>query len=332
MGGRYLVTGGAGFVGSHLVAALLDRGDDIVVLDRLSTGHRQAVLPGARLVVGDVQDRRLLDTLLSAGKWDAVFHFASLSLVGDSMRAPLRYFDENVGAGLALIEACVRHAVPKLVLSSTAALFGSNHSSSIDETAPFHPESPYGESKAQLERALYWADRVHGLRSACLRYFNAAGADPEGRLGEDHTPETHLIPITIDAALGRRPELEVFGTDYATPDGTCIRDYVHVTDLADAHLRVLPRLDTASACYNLGTGHGYSVLEVIASVERVSGRKVPVRFAARRPGDPPVLVAASAKIRAEAGWSPRYSSLDDMVATALKWRASRPSGYRSSAG
>jgi UDP-glucose 4-epimerase len=329
MTGRYLVTGGAGFVGSHIVAALLDRGDDVVVFDHLSTGHREAVLPGARLIIGDLDDERLVDYVVADGPWDGVFHFAALSIVGDSMRDPFRYIAENVGTGVRLIAACVRHKVPKFVLSSTAALFGSSRSTAIDETANYDPDSPYGESKAMLERALHWADRVHGLRSACLRYFNAAGADPAGRLGEDHTPESHLIPLVIDAALGRRAEIAVFGDDYPTPDGTCVRDYVHVADLADAHLRVLAPLSTNSVRYNLGTGHGHSVLEVIQAVERVSGRRVPMRRAARRAGDPAVLIAGADRIRRDLGWQPRYADLDTIAATALQWRQSHPDGYRT---
>jgi UDP-glucose 4-epimerase len=329
MSGRYLVTGGAGFVGSHLVAALLDQGDEVVVVDNLATGHREAVLPGARFVFGELDNESLLDRVLGDGRWDAVFHFAALSIVGDSMLDPFRYLAVNVGTGVRLIAACVRHRVPKFVLSSTAALFGSRRSEPIDETAHFDPDSPYGESKAMLERALIWADRVHGLRSACLRYFNAAGADAGGRLGEDHSPESHLIPLVIDAALGRRQEIAVFGDDYPTPDGTCVRDYIHVADLADAHIRALPRLDIGSVRYNLGTGRGHSVLEVIASVERVSGRRVPVRMAPRRPGDPPVLVAASDLIRRETAWAPRFADIDTIVGTALRWREARPAGYRS---
>ena len=327
MGGRYLVTGGAGFVGSHLVAALLDRGDEVVVFDNLSTGHREAVLPGARLVVGDLADTARVEATLGEGRWDAVFHFAALSIVGESMREPFRYFAANVGTGLNLIAACARHGVGKFVLSSTAALFGSSRSTAIDEATPFDPDSPYGESKAMLERALFWADRIHGLRSACLRYFNAAGADAAGRLGEDHTPESHLIPLVIDAALGRRAELAVFGDDYPTPDGTCVRDYVHIADLADAHLRVLPGLETASVRYNLGNGHGYSVLEVIRAVERVSGRRVPFRIAPRRAGDPAVLIAAADRIRADTGWQPRFAELDAIVRSALLWRQAHPEGY-----
>jgi UDP-glucose 4-epimerase len=331
MGGRYLVTGGAGFVGSHMVATLLDRGDDVVVIDSLDTGHRAAVLPGARLAVGNLANIDFLDGVLAEGPWDGVFHFAALSIVGDSMRDPFRYLAVNVGTGVGLIAACVRAGVRRFVLSSTAALFGSGRSTPIDEDTPYDPDSPYGESKAMLERALVWADRVHGLHSACLRYFNAAGADAAGRLGEDHTPETHLIPLVIDAALGRRREVAVFGDDYPTPDGTCVRDYVHVADLADAHLRVLPLLAEASVRYNLGTGRGHSVLDVIHAVERVSGRRVPMRVAPRRRGDPAALVAASDRIRRDAGWAPRYTELDDIVGTALAWREAHPGGYTGKA-
>jgi len=327
--GRYLVTGGAGFVGSHTVAALLDRGDEVVVLDSLGTGHRSAVLPGARLVVGNLEDGELVDELLAEQPWDAVLHFASLSLVGDSMREPFRYIATNVGTGVRLIESCVRHGVRRFVLSSTAALFGAGRDAPIDEDAPIDPGSPYGESKAMLERTLLWAERVHGLHSACLRYFNAAGSDPAGRLGEDHRPETHLIPLVIDAALGRRPELTVFGSDYPTRDGTCIRDYVHVNDLADAHLAVLPLLAERSVRYNLGNGQGHTVREVIQSVERVTGRRVPYGVAARRPGDPPMLVAAAGRIARDAGWRPRFAAIDDIVRTAVAWREAHPNGYRA---
>ena len=325
--GRYLVTGGAGFVGSHMVAALLARGDDVTVFDNLSTGHRAAVLPGARLVMADLADAAALDAVLAEGKWDAAFHFAALSLVGESMRAPLHYLRTNIANGLALIDGCVRHGVPRFILSSTAALFGDAPAGPIPEDAPVNPGSPYGESKWALERALLWADRIHGLRGAALRYFNAAGADPEGRLGEDHRPESHLIPLVIDAALGRRAEVAVFGTDYPTPDGTCIRDYIHVADLAQAHLCALARLDGGSVTYNLGNATGHSVLEVIRAVERVGGRKVPVRLAARRPGDPAMLVAASGRIRREAGWRPAHADLDAIVATAWAWREAHPDGY-----
>lgn len=324
---RLLVTGGAGFVGSHVVLALVERGDAVVVLDDLRLGHRAAVVPGAELVVGDAGDPALLAALLGDGGWGAVLHFAALSQVGESMAEPLRYLDENVGVGLRLIRACVAHGVPRLVLSSTAALFGRPATLPIAEDAPIEPGSPYGESKWALERALLWADRIHGLRSACLRYFNAAGADPGGRLGEDHRPETHLIPLAIDAALGRRPKLLVFGADYPTPDGTAIRDYVHVTDLAEAHLLALDRLDGGSVTYNLGSERGHSVRQVIAAVQAATGRPVPHEVAPRRAGDAAALVASSARIRAETGWSPRHATLEEIARTAARWRLAHPAGY-----
>ena len=327
MSRRFLVTGGAGFVGSHLVAALLEQGAEVVVFDDLSTGHRGAVLAGARLVAARLEDAAALEAVLAEGKWHAVFHFAALSLVGDSMRDPIGYLSANVGNGLRLIEACTKYGVERLVLSSTAALFGTPDRMPIDEDTLIAPGSPYGESKWMLERALGWAGRIHGLRSACLRYFNAAGADPAGRLGEYHRPETHLVPLAIDAMLGRRGELAVFGTDYDTPDGTCIRDYIHASDLAGAHLAALERLDHGSVTYNLGTATGHSVLEVIQSVQRVSGRAVPHRLAPRRLGDPARLVASPARIMRETGWAPRYAALDDIVATALRWREAHPNGY-----
>ena len=325
--GRYLVTGGAGYVGSHLVLALLDAGHQVTVYDNLRQGHRAAVPPAADLIEADLANTRRLDLVLADGPWDAVFHFAALSLVGESMAKPFLYLVENAAVGIRLIEACVHHGVKKFVLSSTANLFANPKRIPIDETETIDPGSPYGESKYMLERALHWAAEIHGLRYAALRYFNAAGADPAGRAGEDHTPETHLIPLVIDAALGRRPEIAVFGNDYPTPDGTCIRDYIHVTDLADAHLRALDRLDSQSVTYNLGNGAGHSVLEVIRAVGRVSGRQVPTRIAPRRLGDPAVLVAASNKLREETGWDPRYADLDEIVRTALAWREAHPQGY-----
>ncbi len=325
--GRFLVTGGAGYVGSHTVLALTEAGHEVVVFDNLRQGHAEALGSGVRLVVGDLADPAAVDGVLAEGGWDGVLHFAALSLVGESMREPFRYLLENGVNGTRLIEACVRHGVRRFVLSSTANLFGNPTRIPIPEDAEIDPGSPYGESKRMLERALHWADRIHGMRSASLRYFNAAGADPGGRLGEDHNPETHLIPLVIDAALGRRPALEVFGNDYETPDGTCIRDYVHVMDLAQAHLLALGCLDERSVCFNLGNGQGHSVLEVIAAVERVSGLRVPYRFAPRRAGDPPVLVASSALIRAETGWTPRFPDLQDIVRTAYEWRKAHPNGY-----
>ena len=327
MARRFLVTGGAGYVGSHLVAALVERGETVVVLDNLRTGHRGAVPPQVRLVVADLADVATLDAVLTEGPWHAVFHFAAMSQVGESMRLPFRYLIENGGNGMRLIEACVRHDVMRFVLSSTAALYGTPKTVPIREDAPLDPESPYGDSKWFLERTLHWAERVHGMRYASLRYFNAAGADPAGRYGEDHRPETHLIPLVIDAALGRGAALDVFGDDYPTPDGTCLRDYVHVTDLADAHLLALDRIERGSITVNLGNGMGHSVLQVIGAVERVSNRKVPYRICPRRPGDAATLVASSELAQRELGWRPRFATLDEIVGTALRWREAHPGGY-----
>ncbi len=324
---RFLVTGGAGYVGSHLVRALVARGDDVVVLDNLRQGHRAAVPSTVEFVEAELADRARVAAVFANWKFEAVFHFAALSLVGESMREPLRYCAENGANSLWLAEAAVQAGVRKFVFSSTAALFGFPKSVPIAEDAELAPASAYGTSKLIVEQGLHWADQVHGLRSACLRYFNAAGADPSGEIGEDHEPETHLIPLCIGAALGTRPPLTVFGTDYATPDGTCIRDYVHVNDLAAAHLAVLPLLEERSLRYNLGNGAGYSVKQVIESVERISGRKVPHSFGPRRPGDPAALVASSETLRRETGWQPRFAALDDIVRTAWAWHEAHPRGY-----
>jgi UDP-glucose 4-epimerase len=325
---RFLVTGGAGYVGSHLVAALLDRGDTVTVIDNLRTGHAAAVPQAATLVTADLADADTLDAVMAQARWDAVFHFASLSQVGESMRMPMRYLLDNAANGIRLIDACIRHGVDRFVLSSTAALFNLDSDAPIPEDAPIDPQSAYGDSKWMIERALHWAHQVHGFRHACLRYFNAAGADPAGRLGEDHRPESHLIPLVIDAALGRRPALDVFGDDYPTPDGTCVRDYVHVSDLATAHLLALDALKDGPVVWNLGNGAGHSVRQVIASVERVSGLPVPYRIVARRSGDAAVLVASSARAQ-QAGWRPAHGDLDAIVASAFAWRKSHPNGYGS---
>jgi UDP-glucose 4-epimerase len=328
MSQRYLIAGGAGFIGSHLVAELTEAGHDCVVFDNLQTGHRRAVIDGARFMQGDLADAAALHAVFAMGPFDAVFHMADLSQVGESMADPLHYLTTNSGNGGRLIAAAIRHGVPRFVFSSTANLFSVTGFRPIGEDTPIVPASPYGEAKYMVERMLHWAEEVHGLRSACIRYFNAAGSDPQGRFGEDHTPESHLIPLVIDVALGRRAEIVLFGDDYPTPDGTCIRDYVHVSDIARAHTGVLSRLEHGSLRYNLGLGHGYSVREVIDSVARVSGLAIKPRIADRRPGDPAFLVADSSLITQEIGWKPRFDSLDSIVATAFEWRQRHPNGYR----
>ncbi len=322
-----LVTGGAGYVGSHAVEALCRAGYAVTVVDDLSQGHKAAVPAGADLVVGDAGDRALLDRLMTARPYHAVMHFAARSLVGESMRDPTPYLTGNVRVAQAIIDAAVAHKVGKLVLSSTANIFASSDGRPITEESPIDPGSPYGEGKYIVERLLHWADRCHGLHSAALRYFNAAGAHPDGHLGEDHQPETHLIPIVLEVALGKRPHLDIFGNDYDTPDGTCIRDYVHVCDIAEAHIKVLDVLDKRSARYNVGTGSGYSVRQVVEAAERVIGQPIAVRMAPRRPGDPPVLVADGSRLRRETGWAPKLPDLESMIATAWEWRRRHPDGY-----
>ncbi|OUI80552.1 UDP-glucose 4-epimerase GalE [Acetobacter orientalis] len=326
---RFLVTGGAGYVGSHIVLALLDDGHEVVVLDNLRTGHRAAVPAQATFIQADLADLESLNAILANGPWDGVYHFAALSLVGESMQNPMLYMAANAGIGFGLIDACIKHGIKRFVFSSTAALFGTAGSAPIDEDTPINPASPYGESKYTVERALYWADRIHGLKSACLRYFNAAGSDPQGRAGEDHQPETHLIPLVIDAALKRRPPLTLFGTDYPTPDGTCVRDYVHVSDLARAHLAVLPLLNERSVTFNIGTGRGHSNREIIDSVARVTGLDVPWAAGPRRPGDPPYLVASPTRLMAATGWQPEFAHIDKIVETVFAWRNQHPHGYSS---
>ncbi|MBL7232385.1 UDP-glucose 4-epimerase GalE [Komagataeibacter oboediens] len=325
---KCLVTGGAGYVGSHVVISLLDAGHDVVVLDDLSTGHRAAIPDGVRFRHVDLSNAQATHDAVTQDSWDVVFHFAALSSVGRSITEPFHYLRHNIMSSLNLIEACTSHQVKRFVFSSTAALFSNERDlSRIMDDAPVNPASPYGDSKFFIERALLWADRVYGMRTACLRYFNAAGADPKGRLGEDHRPETHLIPLAIDTALGLQSSLQIFGSNYSTRDGTCIRDYVHVTDLADAHIRVIDQLDTRSVAYNLGNGRGLTNLEVIESVERVSGCRIPWEWALPRPGDPAILVADSSRIRMDTGWQPRYRHIDSIVGTALNWRKRHPHGY-----
>jgi UDP-glucose 4-epimerase len=324
---RVLVTGGAGFIGSVVAAQLLERGYEVIVYDNLCHGHRAAVPQGSRLVVEDLADRQALDRLLREHPVDAVMHFAAFIEAGESMREPAKYFRNNTANTLTLLEAVLAHRVPRFVLSSTAAVYGMPERTPIEETAPLRPTNAYGESKLLVERMLDWFQRIHGLRYASLRYFNAAGAS--GDQGEDHHPESHLIPLALEVALGKRAELAVYGADYPTPDGTCVRDYIHVGDLASAHLLVLERLKHADKLiYNLGNGVGFTVRQVIDTVRRVTKHPVPAREAGRRPGDPAVLVASSEKIKRELGWSPRFPDLDAIVQSAWQWRQAHPDGYR----
>ncbi len=325
--GAVLVTGGAGYIGSHAARALADAGRRVVIYDNLSQGHRAAAL-GADLVVGDTHDVGLLRSVIESRGVTAVMHFAAWAAVGESVRDPAGYYANNVAGTLSVLRAMAERQVPTFIFSSTCAVFGEPVETPMGETHPARPVNAYGETKLAVERALPHYERAYGLRSICLRYFNAAGADPEGRLGEDHRPERHLIPLALDAVRGGAP-LEIYGDDYPTPDGTCLRDYIHVSDLAAAHLLALRRLeaDPRSAVYNLGIGRPFSVREVLESVRRVTGRAVPHSVAGRRDGDPSVLFAANARIREELGWVPRFVDLDDIVATAWRWLQAHPGKY-----
>ncbi len=322
-----LVTGGAGYIGSHTAKALSRAGYQVVVYDDLSAGHREAVRFGP-FVEGDLADLELLRTTLRRFAVGAVVHFAALLAVGESVHDPLRYYRHNVGGTLTLLEAMAAAAVPRLVFSSTCAVYGEPEETPIAETHPTRPINAYGETKLAIERALPHCRRAFGLQAAVLRYFNAAGADPDGELGEDHDPEVHLIPRAIQAATGGAP-LEIFGDDYPTPDGTCLRDYVHVSDLADAHVLALQALEETgrAATVNLGSGRPSSVRDVVAMVERVTGRPVPVRLAARRDGDPTVLFAESRLAAAGLHWRPRHSDLETIVRTAWAWHQAHPHGF-----
>jgi UDP-glucose-4-epimerase GalE len=325
-----LVTGGAGYIGSHAVKALRRRGDRVVVYDDFSAGHREAAIHAHETIEGSVHDAAAVRRAIRDHGVDAVMHFAAWLSVGSSVRDPAGYYRNNVAGTLSVLDAMVAEGVRHVVFSSTAAVFGDPIETPITEAHPTRPINAYGETKLAEERALPHYERAYGLRSVSLRYFNAAGADPEGELGEDHVPEEHVIPRAIDAALGRA-SFQVFGDDYDTPDGTCLRDYVHVTDLAAAHLAALDALRSGapSACYNLGNGRPTSVRAVLDSVARVTGRTVPFAMAPRRPGDPAVLYASSDRIRRELGWRPEYEQIDTIVETAWRWREAHPSGYRS---
>jgi UDP-arabinose 4-epimerase len=317
---RVLVTGGAGYIGAHTCKALAAAGHQPITYDNLVYGHRHAVQWGP-FEEGDILDRARLDAVIATHAPEALIHFAAFAYVGESVTDPGKYYRNNVAGTLTLMEAMRDHGIGHMVFSSTCATYGVPESIPIVEDAPQNPINPYGQSKLMVERMMADFAHAHGLGWVALRYFNASGADPDGETGEDHTPETHLIPLVLDAAMGRRPAITVFGNDYDTPDGSCIRDYIHVTDLADAHLRALQGLQRgmASGAFNLGNGTGYSVKEVIGAVERVTGLKVPVEIGPRRAGDPDRLVGSAEKARRELGWQPRFAALDDIIRTAWDW-------------
>jgi UDP-glucose 4-epimerase len=320
---KILVVGGAGYIGSICSELLLDQGHEIAVFDNLSEGHRGALDPRARFIEGDLQDRQTIDSALAVAHPEAVMHFAASALVSESMRDPSKYFRNNISSGLNLLDAMVTAHVERIVFSSTCAIFGLPERVPIGETAPTHPINPYGESKLAFEKILRWYDEIHGLKFVSLRYFNAAGAT--ANFGEDHRLETHLIPNVLKVALGQKPHVEVFGADYETPDGTCIRDYIHIVDLARAHILALGT--ARSEYYNLGSGGGASVREVTAACRKITGKKVDTVEKPRRPGDPPRLIASSEKIKRELGWQPQFQSLDAIIESAWKWHQKFPHGY-----
>jgi UDP-glucose 4-epimerase len=326
---KILVTGGAGYIGSIVTQELIKQGDEVVVIDNLQFGHRAAVHPRAVFVEGDLADRAAVKALFDNHTFDGIMHFASNTLVGESMEQPFLYVGDNVRNALNLLEEAVAHDVKRFILSSTANLFDDPEHMPITEEERIVPGSPYGESKNIIERILYWLDRTQEFRYAALRYFNAAGASPAGERGEDHVPETHLIPLVLQAALGQREQITIFGDDYPTRDGTPVRDYIHIVDLAHAHILALRALDEGSRTYNLGNGRGHTVREVIQTCREVTGMPIAAEIGPRRPGDPATLVASSEKISRELGWEPKYPALRTIVEHAWKWHRTHPNGYGS---
>jgi len=319
---KVLVTGGAGYIGSVVSEQLVIDGHEVVVYDNLSKGHRDAVVAGARFVEGDLLDAEKLRQTLNDNQIEAVIHMAAFSLVGESVEKPAKYYHNNVVAGLVLLDTMRECGVKRIVFSSTAAVYGEPETQPIFESAPTNPTNPYGETKLTFEKAMHWYEQAYGLRYASLRYFNAAGASE--KCGEDHDPETHIIPITLQVATGKRPQVEIYGDDYPTTDGTCIRDYIHVIDLARAHILALDVLNERSAIYNLGCGgDGYSVRDVIDTARRVTGKEIPVRMGPRRAGDPAVLIAGSDKIKSELGWQPQFQDLGLIIESAWRWLQNR---------
>lgn len=325
-----LVCGGAGYIGSHAVRALLNSKEEVIVLDNLQTGHRDSVPENVKLLVGDLRDKEFLDKVFKENKIEGVIHFAADSLVGESMTNPGKYFENNVVGSLNLITAMKENGVDKIVFSSTAATYGEPENVPILESDKTLPTNPYGESKLIVEKMLKWYDMAYGLKYTVLRYFNVAGAYPTGEIGEDHKTETHLIPIILQVALGKREKIGIYGDDYPTEDGTCIRDYIHVMDLVDVHILAMNRLRAGgeSRIYNLGNGEGFSVKEVIEVAREVTNHEIPAEVTPRRAGDPARLVASSAKAMEELKWTPKYNSLKSIIETAWKWHKNNPNGYK----
>ncbi len=324
-----LVVGGAGYIGSHMVLELIRSGEDVIVIDSLVMGHKEAVNDKAKLFIGDIKDKDFLRDVFSKNKIDSVIDFAAFSLVGESVTTPLKYFENNVYGTICLLEVMNEFNIKNIVFSSTAATFGEPEKNPIEETDPTAPTNPYGESKLCVEKILKWVDNAYDIKYAVLRYFNVAGADIEGKIGEAHSPETHLIPLVLKTAQGIRDKIMIFGDDYNTPDGTCIRDYIHVTDLCNAHELALSHIKkTRTSCtYNLGNGNGFSVKEIIDVCKKVTGIDFKAEVAPRRAGDPSTLVASSEKITKELGWKPKYNQLEKIIETAWIWHKNNPSGY-----
>jgi len=320
---KIIVAGGAGYIGSSCVEYLLNHGHEVTVFDSLITGHEEAIDSRANFIKGDLADRKLVLEVVGNGNFDGIMHFAAFSLVGESMLNPGKYFSNNDASGINLLDAAVKGKVKAFVFSSTAATFGIPKKMPITETTPQNPINPYGESKLIFEKMLKWYSEIHGLKYTALRYFNAAGATEN--FGEDHTPETHLVPLILQVVLGKRDSIKIFGDDYDTPDGTCLRDYIHITDLAQAHMLALdaPR----SGHYNLGTGNGFSVKEIIEVAREVTGHPIPAEIVKRRPGDPARLIAGSALIKKELGWEPQFENAKDIVSSAWNWHQKNPNGY-----
>lgn len=324
-----LVLGGAGYIGSHTVFALIEKGEDVVIIDNLETGHIEAVHPKARFYQGDIRDRAFVDSVLDKEKIDAVIHFAANSLVGESMTNPLKYYDNNVNGTKVLLQSMVAHGIDKIVFSSTAATYGEPDKVPIVETDKTEPTNAYGETKLAMEKMFKWTDTAHGMKYVSLRYFNACGAHQSGEIGEAHTTETHLIPLVLQVPLGQREAINVYGDDYPTKDGTCVRDYIHVTDLAQAHMLAVEYLmkDNDSNIFNLGSGNGFTVNEVIEVARKVTGHPIPAKITERRAGDPAKLIASSEKAKEVLGWKPEHTDLEEIISSAWKWHSTHPQGF-----